>query len=351
MRIFNAMKYLIAIALFCSCANITPLSGGDKDTTPPVLLNVSPPNESILFDTKVVVMTFDESITVSSSEKATISPTINGAVNTRINRNKLILTFSDSLSKNTTYCVGLNKYVKDLNEGNEIEQLTYSFSTGLNLDTLYIKGIIVDALTLKPINNVMVGLFPFKQVIDSLVYKERPKYLTKSLENGSFLFSNLPNEQFALFALEDLDNNNRFTLPQERVGFVSESITPNLDSVSILLFDQTYVADTIKPLVTDSSMNDFGFLRVDSLPKTDLIAQLLRNNVVAYESRSTSPLMVDSLPAGSYSFRIIFDDNNNGQWDTGQLLKKTLPEKIMNYKEPIEIRTNWDLNIIWQAIE
>lgn len=345
------MKYIIIIVLFCSCANITPLTGGDKDTKAPELLSVRPPNQSIHFTSKEIVMTFDESIAISSSERVTLSPSINGAVNTRINRNKLIISLSDSLAKNTTYSVGLNNFVKDLNEGNEIEQLAYSFSTGQSLDTLYIGGTIVDALSLEPVKDVIVGLFPFKELYDSLLYKKTPYYFTKSLKNGSFLFSNLPNEQFALYALEDLDNNYRLTLPQERVGFIAGTSTPNIDSVSVLLFDQTYVADTITPLVADSSMNDFGFLRVDSLPKTPLIAQLLKNNVVAYESRSTSPFIVDSLPAGNYSFRIIFDNNNNGQWDTGHLITKRLPEKIVNYKEPIEIRANWDLNLLWQAIE
>ena len=346
------MKYAVLfLVLLSSCANITPLTGGDKDVEAPKLLSANPSNQSIQFDSKEIVLEFDESIALNTSEKATLSPLNGGNVKTKTNRNKLIISMSDSLLPNTTYTIELNNVVKDLNEGNVVKQLKYSLSTGQNLDTLYIKGIVFDAISLKPIRDVMLALYDFEDTNDSALYNEIPKYVTKSLDDGSFLFSNLPKAQFALFALEDLDNNMRFSLPQERIGFIKHAITPITKSTDILLFDETHLNDTITPLVADSSTNNFGFLRVDSIPNGNIIAQLLKNEVVVYQTRNTKPLVIDSIMAGSYSLRIIFDDNENGQWDTGRLITKTLPEKIVNYKEPIEIRANWDLNLLWQAIE
>ena len=46
---------------------------------------------------------------------------------------------------------------------------------------------------------------------------------------------------------------------------------------------------------------------------------------------------------GKYRFRVIYDKNNNGVYDTGNLLKKIQAEKIINSKE-ITTRSNFELN-------
>lgn len=56
----------------------------------------------------------------------------------------------------------------------------------------------------------------------------------------------------------------------------------------------------------------------------------------------------DKLKPGSYKMKIIEDKNENGKWDTGNLLEKTQPEKMYYYKEPIVIRSNWDFDLTWK---
>ena len=51
-----------------------------------------------------------------------------------------------------------------------------------------------------------------------------------------------------------------------------------------------------------------------------------------------------NLDPKNYSFRVIFDVNKNGKWDSGNFLLRTNPEKIKYYDKVIEIRANWDLN-------
>ena len=51
----------------------------------------------------------------------------------------------------------------------------------------------------------------------------------------------------------------------------------------------------------------------------------------------------ENLKPGNYFVRIIFDENENGQWDTGNFLKKIQPEKTFHYEEEIIIRANWVL--------
>ncbi|MDB4291983.1 Ig-like domain-containing domain [Maribacter sp.] len=47
------------------------------------------------------------------------------------------------------------------------------------------------------------------------------------------------------------------------------------------------------------------------------------------------------LPA-TYRIRVIFDANANRKWDTGNLLQKMQPERVVYYPGPIEMRANWE---------
>jgi len=67
-----------------------------------------------------------------------------------------------------------------------------------------------------------------------------------------------------------------------------------------------------------------------------LIRQLIAKQPQAYEFRNLDPK--------NYRIRIIFDENDNGKWDTGSYLNKIQPERIVYYPDLIEIRANWEKN-------
>ncbi|MEJ5962323.1 Ig-like domain-containing protein [Pedobacter immunditicola] len=48
--------------------------------------------------------------------------------------------------------------------------------------------------------------------------------------------------------------------------------------------------------------------------------------------------------AGRYWVRIVYDNNKNGKWDTGNVAKKQQPEKIYNEPKELSIKANWDRN-------
>ena len=45
---------------------------------------------------------------------------------------------------------------------------------------------------------------------------------------------------------------------------------------------------------------------------------------------------------GEYKIRILFDDNKNGKWDSGDYSKKLQPEKVIALPLKLAIRANWD---------
>lgn len=55
----------------------------------------------------------------------------------------------------------------------------------------------------------------------------------------------------------------------------------------------------------------------------------------------------EKLTPGLYRLEVIFDKNNNGEWDTGEYRNQLQPEKLSYYPDKIEVRSNWDFEIDW----
>lgn len=56
-----------------------------------------------------------------------------------------------------------------------------------------------------------------------------------------------------------------------------------------------------------------------------------------------------NLNPGEYYARIIFDENNNGEWDTGDFYQELQPEMVCYHNEVIEIKTNFELTKVWHV--
>ena len=77
--------------------------------------------------------------------------------------------------------------LETINEGNVLDSLRFSFSTGESFDSLMLFGTIVDALTLETKSGIRVFLQD-TSVVDSLCFLTQPKHVTKTNNNGEFLF-------------------------------------------------------------------------------------------------------------------------------------------------------------------
>jgi len=78
------------------------------------------------------------------------------------------------------------------------------------------------------------------------------------------------------------------------------------------------------------------------------IAQLINEDsgIITDEQPFKNKFLFKNIIPGSYLVKIIFDENNNGIWDPGNLLTKTLPEKVLISKESIRVRANFELKDI-----
>lgn len=67
-------------------------------------------------------------------------------------------------------------------------------------------------------------------------------------------------------------------------------------------------------------------------------------NDVVYESYplTGNEWRIKLFEPNSYEIRILYDENNNGVWDTGDYWKKKQPERVIAVPEKFNVRANWD---------
>lgn len=77
----------------------------------------------------------------------------------------------------------------------------------------------------------------------------------------------------------------------------------------------------------------------------NFIVQLLRASSfeVAAEQRNAKQYTFRQVEPGEYLIRVITDQNNNKQWDPGNIFKLKAPEPVFIYPQPITIKANWEI--------
>ena len=56
-------------------------------------------------------------------------------------------------------------------------------------------------------------------------------------------------------------------------------------------------------------------------------------------------ITISNLLAGNYHINVVEDDNNNGEWDTGNLLKHIQPEIVKELPNTYNLKGGWDLDV------
>lgn len=223
---------LIFIILFSQCAQIVPLTGGEKDSQAPIIQSIIPHNNYKRFSSDKIIINFDEKIQlINPNDNIIITPTIKKNIEYKIKNKTLEIHLNPlELLSNTTYKIIFNKCIADLSERNVLNFFEYVFSTGTYIDSFYIKGKIYNAYTLMPEKSMLVALYDVNKN-DSVPLKEKPVYFTKTNENGEYIIKNLPDKKFKLIAFSD-DNNNFFYDPiKEKIAFTPNDIYPPSDTI------------------------------------------------------------------------------------------------------------------------
>lgn len=239
-----SLLVLALCSFFTQCANIVPPGGGPRDTLPPRLVNVSPLDSTLNFNSSKVVFHFNEFVELDNViEKLIVSPTMKRTPVITAKLRVVTLEIKDSLQPNTTYTFNFGDAVKDVNERNPIEDFQYVVSTGDYMDSLQLTGKVLVAETGKPDSNIAVMLY--SNLEDSVVSKEKPLYLSKTKGDGSYRFRNLKPGTYRLFALKEEDRDYQYTQPDELIAFSDSLVrlSENMYDLNLALFNEV---DTIK---------------------------------------------------------------------------------------------------------
>ncbi len=196
------------MAAFSSCANIIPPGGGPRDSLPPRLVMTVPKDSAVNVTSKNITLTFDEYVTLQNAqENLIISPTVEHTPLVDYKLRNVTIKLKDSLEANTTYSFNFGDAIRDVNESNIAQNLTYVFSTGNKVDVNNYSGRVIVAETGKTDSTLLVVLH--KNLADTAIVKERPRYYTRLNGKGDFAFRNLPEGRFAVYVIEGQGNYSR----------------------------------------------------------------------------------------------------------------------------------------------
>lgn len=241
-RAWSALAAAAAVAMFHSCASISNPSGGPRDEDPPRVVRTFPAQGSTGVSGNRVSVEFDELVNVKDAfTNVVVSPPQARAPKVTASGRRVIVEWDEDLLPGTTYTVDFGTAIEDVNEGNKLGSYSLSFSTGEELDSLRISGVVLDAATLEPQQGMLVGVH-MAEAPDSALRTLRFERATKTDDYGRFTIRGLKAVPYNLFALGDLNNDYRWDNPAELLAFYPAPVTP--------YSEQTLASDTIFDMLT-----------------------------------------------------------------------------------------------------
>ena len=221
----------VAALLMAACANMGRPQGGLRDEVPPEFVRSNPAPGSRNVSPSRVEAWFDENIQLEDAfNKVIVSPTQKTSPVVRSLGKRVYVELRDTLLENTTYTIDFADAIKDLNEGNILDGFALDFSTGPDLDTLRISGIVLDARTLEPAQGMTVGIYtdPADTAITTLPFER----IARTNQYGQFTVRNLKPGRYAVYALNDVNRDNRWDRSED-VAFLGTLVEPYAEAIEV----------------------------------------------------------------------------------------------------------------------
>lgn len=220
------LRFAMAIAgvlLLWGCANIGNPSGGPRDEDPPIFLHADPPQGALNVSKTSMTLTFNEIVNVKDAfSKIVLSPAARPPKVTSLGR-RITIRF-DSLAPNTTYTIDFADAIEDNNEGNQLQNFAYTFSTGPTLDTLRIAGRVLGSRDLEPRPGILVGVQ--SNPADTAFQGIPLLRVAKADDRGRFVIRGLAPGAYRVFALDDRDNDFKYSSDEEEIAFYDVEVSP-----------------------------------------------------------------------------------------------------------------------------
>jgi len=216
------------ILIISACAKVGSPTGGRRDRLPPVVVKSVPLNGARNFRGNKLEIVFNEYVVLDNiNDKFMVSPPMKKKPRVFIRGKNVEVEFDDKLKDSTTYTFYFQDAIKDLNEGNILQNYQFVFSTGPVIDSLSVTGNIYNSFNLEAPEKTLVLLY--RELADSAVVKHLPEYISRVDQNGYFRIDNVRPGIYRLYGLKDGDNSKNYNLPDEEFAFMDSTvlITPD----------------------------------------------------------------------------------------------------------------------------
>ena len=212
-----------------SCVQIQELEGGPKDTIPPKLINAYPEHLSTGFRDNKIQLTFDKHIEVQDIYNQLIitprlaKPADKPSYTYKVRGKTLQLTLASALKEETTYTFNFKDANKDTREGTAAENPTIIFSTGDQLDSMYVTGKVKQLMTAQPVSNALVALYKVTEEDTALVHilNNVPDYFTHTNVDGDFKLTYIKQGKYRICAGYSEENKLIIDPSKEAYGFLA----------------------------------------------------------------------------------------------------------------------------------
>lgn len=299
---------IFGFILISACAKISSPSGGPKDVLPPVVVKSEPASGAKNFSGKRFVVTFNEYIELRNvNEKFMVSPPMQRRPEISVRGKNLVVEYDDKLRDSTTYTFYFQDAIRDLNEGNPIDNYSFVFSTGPVIDSLSLTGNVLNAFDLNPPENTLVMLY--SDLTDSAFIKKIPDYISKADKNGYFRIDNLKEGIYRIFALIDADNTKNYSLHDEEIAFRDSLVHISPDKDFLPDSKDTAGMKSVQSALTDTLIHKGEY-------KLFLFKPFKKNYYLTSSSRQQANKMIFtlSMPPDSMEFSFSLPGTEENKW-------------------------------------
>lgn len=117
-----------------------------------------------------------------------------------------------------------------------------------------------------------------------------------------------------------------------------------------VLFARSKTLADIEIPVKYQLMKNFGTIVLTAKYLPDYaVLQVMDDNTVVRRipyPGNAEKTVIDMLEPKTYTFRVLLDENRNGQWDGGNLALGQQPEQILFFNEAVKVRANWEMEVL-----
>lgn len=224
------LQYVLSFtmcALIISCASRATPSGGPRDEQPPrIVEEASTPNQQTQFSERRIVLEMDEWVKLEDAQtQVLVSPPLEQRPDIRLRGRQVIFEFDEEevLRENATYTINFGNAIQDITESNPLENFSFVFSTGPQIDSLFIEGVVMDAFSGEPVEDVLIMVHESNE--DSVIYTEKPFYASRTDEEGHFRIENMKAGDFKITAIKDENLNYTYESASEEIAFLDTLFT------------------------------------------------------------------------------------------------------------------------------